>query len=115
MKEKISPPKIPQLKRAEKRPILNYVIRTECEKFWSRGLINHPDFTLHGIQHSENIIEMLSKLIEESKIKFNKTELFLLEAAAYLHDIGMLIDLDDFIEEHAKEYWEREPTSCVFG
>lgn len=53
---------------------------------------------------------MLSKLIEESKIKFNKTELFLLEAAAYLHDIGMLIDLDGFIEERAEKHWEHEPT-----
>lgn len=95
---------IPKLSGATKRDVLKH-IREQCSKFWSRGLINYPDFTLHGIEHSENVIGTLGQLIKESTQNFNAVELFLLEAAAYLHDIGMLLDLDSFIEERAKEQW----------
>jgi len=95
---------IPKLSGATKRDVLKH-IREQCGKFWSRGLINYPDFTLHGIEHSGNVIGTLGQLIKESTQNFNAVGLFLLEAVAYLHDIGMLLDLDSFIEERAKEQW----------
>lgn len=80
-------------------------VKDKGEGMWSRGLVNHPDFTLHGIQHSETIIRTIANLMEalRNTVVFNDTERFLIGASAYLHDIGMLIDLDGFIEERLDE------------
>lgn len=76
-------------------------IRDKAQSMWARGLVNHPDFTLHGIQHSETIIRIIANLMDALKDNaiFNETERFLVGASAYLHDIGMLIDLEGFLEE----------------
>lgn len=80
-----------------------HTIKDKADNMWSRGLVNHPDFTLHGIQHSETIIKTIARLMGALKddVLFNDTERFVVGASAYLHDIGMLIDLDGFIEERA--------------
>lgn len=80
-------------------------VKDKAEEMWSRGLINHPDFTLHGIQHSETIIRTIANLMDalRNTVVFNDTERFLVGASAYLHDIGMIIDLDGFIEERIEE------------
>lgn len=80
-------------------------VKDKADNIWSRGLVNHPDFTLHGIQHSETIIGTVAKLMRtlKDKVVFNDTERFLIGVSAYLHDIGMLIDLDGFIEERLEE------------
>ncbi|MBV9209601.1 MAG: hypothetical protein JOZ52_03170, partial [Acidobacteria bacterium] len=54
-----------------------------------------PHYTRHTIQHSEEIVSQISKLIfddetEKSVIKITPVEAYVLIAAAYLHDAGMV-------------------------
>ncbi|MBU7047860.1 MAG: tetratricopeptide repeat protein, partial [Theionarchaea archaeon] len=61
---------------------------------FKKGTTFHPFFTLHGIDHSEAVIEKLNELtrdLMESSSKLNPCEIFCLLAAAYLHDTGMLV------------------------
>lgn len=78
---------------------------------WKKGLLHHPDFTLHGVEHSENVINNLAQLVNEIDINppFVQRERFLVAAAAYLHDIGMLISLDSFIQDEMDDLIKRDP------
>ncbi len=49
-------------------------------------MLNH--YTRHGLDHSERIIEILDSILAQNIILSEK-ERFILQAAAYLHDIGM--------------------------
>ena len=50
-----------------------------------------PLFTNHSIRHSDDVIKILDWLMPDGiKEKLNKWELYLLLAATYLHDIGMV-------------------------
>lgn len=64
-------------------------IRAAAEIIWRRPL--HRYYTDHSVDHSERIIEKLSKLTEDliSGNNISSTEVYVLLAAAYLHDIGM--------------------------
>lgn len=58
----------------------------------------HPFYTLHDHNHSEVVLNncsalKLSKVMTEDPL--NKYELFLLCAAAYLHDVGMIVIKDE--------------------
>lgn len=69
-------------------------IRSKAETLWQKGLINHPDFTLHGIPHSEFIIETLDgliayldKILEKKGLEeksLSDYERFILGSSAYL-------------------------------
>ena len=65
-------------------------IKAACTEIWDNQEMKH--YTRHGIEHSENIIRILSLLLHDMstmKVKLSEHELFILLASAYLHDIGM--------------------------
>ena len=67
------------------------------------------DFTDHGIDHSNRMINLLDNLGGNSIFSnkktpsINETEAFILLAAIYLHDIGMQISEESKLESFAKE------------
>ena len=66
---------------------INIIIESAKSKIWnSATLISH--YTKHGIDHSERIVQCLSKLLEDFPTLLNQQERFVLLAAIYLHDIG---------------------------
>lgn len=65
-------------------------IRSTASEIWETPRLQH--FTKHGIEHSENIITILDSILGDMstmKSKLSEHEVFILLAAAYLHDIGM--------------------------
>jgi len=73
------------------------IIEQEAEKLWKKGEFYHVYYTLHGLDHSNYVIQILEKLIDglNPEDKLNKTEIFCLLSAAYLHDVGMLCKYPD--------------------
>jgi len=65
---------------------LNTIIETVRNEIWKENLIKH--YTTHGIDHSERIVQCLSKLLEDFSTLLNQQERFVLLAAIFLHDIG---------------------------
>jgi len=53
-----------------------------------------PEYTLHNIQHSFKILEIIDKIIPEN-VELNIVELQILIYSAVLHDIGMVIEKDE--------------------
>jgi len=82
------------------RDRLNSVV-SNASTLWQRGLVHHPDFTLHGMVHAEKVAELVEMLAKEipSSLSLNGREGFVLVSSVYLHDIGMLFPLDSFMEE----------------
>ena len=65
-------------------------VRAAADRVWSRPL--HRYYTDHTITHSERIITLLDGLtagMMATGKRLSSTEVFVLLAAAYLHDIGM--------------------------
>jgi len=63
-------------------------IRAAAETIWQRPL--HRYYTDHSVNHSERVIEKLSKLTNDlMDSSISSTEVYVLLASAYLHDIGM--------------------------
>lgn len=62
-------------------------IREAAKIFWGRTLLQ--DYTDHGPDHSERIIDILGALLKDHSNDLNDYERFILLASAYLHDIGM--------------------------
>ena len=65
-------------------------VREAVNRIWSRPL--HRYYTDHTVDHSERVIALLDGLTEGMMATDNRlcpTEVFVLLAAAYLHDIGM--------------------------
>ncbi len=57
-----------------------------------RILLIFPQYTVHDIQHSKNILEMIGRFIPTATIdQLNGLELTFLILAGVLHDIGMFI------------------------
>ena len=74
---------------ADQRRVLENVC-TAAEHIWSRPL--HRYYTDHTVDHSERIIALLDGLtagMMSTDKRLLPTEIFILLAAAYLHDIGM--------------------------
>ncbi len=63
-------------------------IHAAAEMIWERPL--HRYYTDHSVNHSERVIEKLSKLAKDlMDSSISSTEVYVLLASAYLHDIGM--------------------------
>lgn len=93
------------------RERLNRVI-SNAEILWQKGLIHHPDFTMHGTVHSQKIDKFIEDLLEPlPAAQLNDREKFVLVASAYLHDLGMLFPLDSFIENEIR----KKPNLRRFG
>lgn len=73
------------------------IIEQEARKIWAKGELNHLYYTLHGLDHSKSVINILENLIVGLKpeSKLSQIEIFCLVSAAYLHDIGMQIKYSD--------------------
>jgi len=73
------------------------IIEQETEKIWKKGEFYHVYYTLHGMDHSNSVIEILGRLVDglNPEDKLNETEIFCLLSAAYLHDVGMLCKYPD--------------------
>ncbi|WP_321430259.1 NB-ARC domain-containing protein [uncultured Methanolobus sp.] len=71
------------------------IIEQEAKEIWSKGELNHLYYTLHGLDHSQNVINLINKLVEGLSIELNDAEIFCLLSAAYLHDVGMQVKYDD--------------------
>jgi len=71
-----------------------------------------PHYTRHTIAHSEEIILQISKMIfatnkgKWSNIPFNATEAYILVAAAYLHDAGMVVSDQEKMDILASDAWK---------
>lgn len=64
-----------------------------CQDILSTVLMNYPHYTKHDISHCETIITNIELLLGEDAIKvLSPTDTWLLLHAAYLHDIGMVIE-----------------------
>lgn len=64
-----------------------------CQDVLSTVVMNYPHYTKHDISHSEAIITNIEMLLGEDAIKaLSPTDTWLLLHAAYLHDIGMVIE-----------------------
>lgn len=60
--------------------------------------VHHLHFTDHSISHSDRIIEIIARILNEEPLKkLSEEEYFTLCAAAYLHDIGMQIPLSKLL------------------
>jgi len=62
-------------------------IEIAIRNLWKPPVLDY--YTDHGIEHSERVIENLSKLLEGHSDILNDYERFILLASAYLHDVGM--------------------------
>jgi hypothetical protein len=64
-------------------------VRAAAKIIWERPL--HRYYTDHSVNHSERIIEKLNDLTGDSRnlCTLSMTEVYILLAAVYLHDIGM--------------------------
>ena len=72
-------------------------IEQEVKTIWKKGELYHVYYTLHGLDHSNYVIDVLEKLIRglNPADRLNDTESFCLLAAAYLHDVGMQLQYPD--------------------
>lgn len=64
-----------------------YRVRQKAEEIWKQPWLRH--YTFHGIGHSDRVIEILKRLLEQSQEQLTNDECYVLVCAALLHDIGM--------------------------
>jgi len=74
-------------------------IRAKFRAISSIGLHLMPDFTLHQVDHSDNIILLLRELQQVTSFELGSYEAYLLAASAYLHDLGMFFSRLRFEQE----------------
>jgi hypothetical protein len=83
-----------------------------------------PDFTDHGIQHSNDLMRILSnfcKNLEDFNLELSEEEKYLICLAIWLHDIGVLITREEEKEKHNEnsvkvlESKEFEMLTDIFG
>lgn len=75
-----------------------------CQDVLSTVVMNYPHYTKHDISHCEAIITNIEMLLGEDAIKvLSPTDTWLLLHAAYLHDIGMVIEC-----KKIEKNWESE-------
>jgi len=60
-------------------------------RFLPREIRTYPS---HGYDHTRNIIKYIPDFLEKWGIRLNEIEIFLLYAAAWVHDIGCLVERD---------------------
>ncbi len=111
---------------SEQRSLL-VQIRETAKRIWDTAL--HQYYTNHDVRHSERIIDYLDGLtagVQTTNKALSPTEVFVLIAAAYLHDIGMQDqtfaggDLDRIRDQHHEKSAEmiassfEDPASSLF-
>ncbi len=73
-------------------------IREHVSRMWARGDPLHPTFTLHGREHCQQVERLIGHILAPEHPDHHRLEdvldaqhLFILLAAAWLHDIGMIL------------------------
>src|SRR5208283_1591768 len=72
-------------------------MRSKIEEWLAFIPVTFPTYTRHTIKHSDEIIIQLSKMLFENDdsakpvVRLSSTEVYILIAAAYLHDVGMVV------------------------
>jgi len=74
-------------------------IRSHVTTISSLGTQTMPDFTLHNVTHSDNLIAILDRLKQMRQFTLSEYEAYLLAASAYLHDLGMFFTEGRFQNE----------------
>jgi hypothetical protein len=74
-------------------------VRARFGEVAGRGHHLMPDFTLHDVTHSDNLILILAKLKVEFNFSLEPYEAYLLAASAYLHDLGMFFSKHRFMSD----------------
>ena len=75
-----------------------------CQDALSTVVMNYPHYTKHDISHCEAVITAVEKLLGEDAIRtLSPTDTWLLLHAAYLHDIGIVIEC-----KKIEDNWETE-------
>lgn len=75
-----------------------------CQDVLSTVIMNYPHYTKHDTSHCESIITNIEMLLGEDTIRMlSPTDTWLLLHAAYLHDIGMVIEC-----KKIEENWESQ-------
>lgn len=89
-------------------------LRANVEDWLSYVSQMFPHYTRHTVKHSDEIVCQLSKLLfrdEENPrshtVPFSATEVYILLAASYLHDIGMVVAPQDMRDIVASPEWHR--------
>ena len=76
--------------------------KKRCQEVLSAVVMNYPHYTKHDVSHCEAIITNIEMLLGEKTIhSLSPTDTWLLLQAAYLHDIGMVIEC-----KKVEENWE---------
>jgi len=97
----------PNMKRAVEN------VREAVERIWA--IPQHTNYTDHTVKHSERIIALLDGLttgMMATDKRLSNTEIYILLAAAYLHDIGMQNarfaggNLDEIRAHHHEQTYE---------
>ncbi|MDR7664390.1 tetratricopeptide repeat protein [Methanosarcina sp. Z-7115] len=67
------------------------VIENKTKGIWEKGELYHTYYTLHGMKHSDAVINILDLLVAglNPEDQLEEIEVFCLLSAAYLHDVGM--------------------------
>lgn len=86
------------------RGVYQTLVRRLTEEVLPFMPMNARYFTDHGVGHSQGIIEILENLLIGVMDEMRPLEAFILLCSAWLHDIGMLINVD----ENGKELSESE-------
>lgn len=83
-----------------------------CQDVLSTVVMNYPHYTKHDISHCEAIITNIEMLLGEDAIKvLSPTDTWLLLHAAYLHDIGMVIEC----KKIEKKIGNRKNFKIIYG
>lgn len=67
------------------------IVEKKTEEIWEKGELYHTYYTLHGMKHSNAVINILDLLVAglSDDDQLEEIEIFCLLSAAYLHDVGM--------------------------
>lgn len=88
-------------------------LRTEVEEWLAYVPNTFQHYTSHTIKHSDEIVNQISKLLfkdgnwEKLVIKLSGVEAYILVAAAYLHDAGMVTSEKEKSEILESESWKK--------
>src|SRR5437879_3511886 len=82
------------------------------------GFIPHtfPHYTRHSLEHSDVIVSQISKLLfkdddpEQPVVRLSAIEAYIVIAAAYLHDAGMVVSDQEKSEILDSEDWKKWTT-----
>ncbi len=74
-------------------------VASNVSEYFMRDPFFFPEYSIHGIKHINNVLDICSKLIPDECIQYlTSRDLSLLIISVIMHDIGMFIDRDGVYE-----------------